>query len=133
MKKRRGFTLIEVVITMVVIGVLVSIALVTKKSFLDRSRGNEARSILSQGYAGYQRMLAENETIGSGNPLSWRRMGMTDPNSISGRNFNYSISPTSTAPTSLVARKGGTGCSGSGSSHNLTLNLSTGKITEQHP
>jgi len=128
---RRGFTLVEVVIVMVVIGVLASVGLATQRSFIDKSRGAEARQILLSGYAGYQRLLADDEEISASKPLSWPRMGMTDPNLIAGRYFNYSIRPTSNNPTRLEAKRGVvvSGCAGT-ASHEFRLDLGTGRLTE---
>jgi len=128
---RRGFTLLEIAIVTVVVGILASVAVVTQRSFIDRGKGAEARQILLSGYAGYQRLIAENEPIDSSHRLNWTRMGMTDPNLLAGRYFNYSIRPSSFNPTRLEARRGVTisGCTGT-ATHSFRLDLSTGRLTE---
>ncbi len=131
MENRRGFTLIEIVIVTIVVGILASVAVATQRSFIERGRGSEARQILLSGYAGYQRLIAENEPIDSGHRLNWSRMGMSDPNLPSGRYFNYSIEPNTFNPQRLEASRGVSvsGCMGA-SVWDFRLDLSTGKLTE---
>jgi len=128
MKRRHGFTLIELVVTMVVIGVLAGGAMVYQSNNRQKVETNEARSILSMGYAGYCRLLAEEEGI---NPLTWQRMGMTDPNTMPNRLFTYSIRPNAANPNRLEATRGVTvtGC-GAITGQRLRIRLTDGRLTE---
>ena len=89
MKKRDGFTLIEIIIAVVVLGIMGSVAIPRYQAGLEKMRGAEARWICYQAYAGYYRLVAEDETINAGNPVTWARLGMTDPNLEPNRAFNY--------------------------------------------
>ena len=46
MRKTRGFTLIEIVIVIIIIGVLASLGFVQYQRMIERSRGSEARSVM---------------------------------------------------------------------------------------
>jgi len=92
MKKRAGFTLIEIIIAMVVLGIIISIAIPQYQAQFEKMRGAEARNICLQAYAGYQRLVAEGEEISPAKPAgNWTRLGMMDPNLNPNRYFNYSF------------------------------------------
>jgi prepilin-type N-terminal cleavage/methylation domain-containing protein len=131
MKGRRGFTLIELVVSMVVLGILATLAINYQTRAIEKGRGGEARQVLLTGYAGFQRLRADNAPINAGSPLTWARMGMSDPSAVAGRYFNYSIRPNSSAPTSLRGQRNVTvtGCTSS-ATHRVDIDLATGRINE---
>jgi prepilin-type N-terminal cleavage/methylation domain-containing protein len=128
MKNRNGFTLIEVLMVTVIIGILASISLGSYTQYINKSRGAEARQILTTAYAGYRRLLAEEESVSS---LSWDRMGLSNPNSIPNHYFTYTISPVFGPPTQLRATRGFMmmGCFGA-VDQSFTLYLSNGSLKE---
>jgi prepilin-type N-terminal cleavage/methylation domain-containing protein len=101
-KKPIGFTLIEIVVTIVLIGILASVAIVQYTVVIEKSRGTEAKDVLLRAYAGYQRLMFDAETISGSKPLSWTRMSMSDPNADTRRFFNYAPVPASWVSMSAI-------------------------------
>lgn len=102
-RKKSAFTLVEIIIVVIIIGILAGLAIANYGSILDRARVAEAKSVLMHGYAGYQRLLFDKEPIDGGNRLNWSRMGMTDPSTMANRYFDYTIRPNTASPTTLRA------------------------------
>lgn len=88
MKNRSGFTLIEISVTVVIIGILAVIGTAKYTAAVERSRGAEAKEVLMKMYAGYQRLVVEGESTSG---LTWARLGMSDPNADARRYFDYTI------------------------------------------
>lgn len=103
LKNNSGFTLIEILIVVIVIGVLAGLAIGNYGNIVDRAKTAEAKTILLNGYAGYQRMMFDNEPVNGGNRLTWPRMGMENPATLVNRHFTYTILPNTAAPTELRA------------------------------
>ena len=123
-KKETGFTLIEVVITAVIIGILAGAVLTNYARVVEKeAKSVEAREVLNKAYAGYQRLLMDDEPIGGGNPVSWGRFGMSDPNGNAGRFFNYDILPNLNNPTRVRAERIGD------TSKWLEIDISSGALT----
>ena len=122
MEKRRGFTLIEIMVTVIVMGILVTIALPRAIKIIEKSRGSEAREVLLKAYAGYQRRVVDGETVGWGQiQNNWAGLGMSDPSADSRHSFNYTWDNTGGVPRLRALRKGNT-------SKNLTVFLNNGTI-----
>jgi len=125
----------ELVIVIIVIGILASISLRANFPVIERSRGAEAREILYKAYAGYRRLIIEEEVINSTNLLTWTRMGMSNPNTLARRYFNYTISSAS-SPNYINAsttRYGAMmGCSGPSATTWIAINLANGSITKSN-
>jgi type IV pilus assembly protein PilE len=124
--KKVGFTLIEILITVVIIGVLASVSITRYSSVLERSRGAEATEVLLKSYAGYRRLMIDSEIVNSSVPLTWTRLGMSDPNTPANRFFNYTILPNVNNPTSVLANTTRTGGGW------LQVDLNTGQITKSN-
>lgn len=93
MKNFKGFSLLEIVITVVVLGVLASVAIPKYLEIIEKSRGAEAREILYKAYAGYKRLVVEGEDVSWPGIDNWARLGMSDPNALPSppRHFRYRI------------------------------------------
>lgn len=125
MDNRKGLTLIEVMVVVILLGVFASVAIPRYTEVVEKSRGLEAQEILLKAYGGYQRLMIDGETVGGGNPLSWTRMGMSDPASnTSIRFFNYAPVPNWNVPTVIRAERIGN------TSRWLQVNLNTGVLTK---
>jgi len=126
---RKGYTLLEVMLVVIVMAILVRITIPRVVSIVERSRGAEAREILYKTYAGYQRYVEDNTSaLPAGDSNKWRMLGMSNPNSMTGRFFNYSFTPTgSRYPTSSTATRLGI------AGNTMTINLATGVVTNTSP
>lgn len=125
-KITKGFTLIEILIAVIIIGILSSVAFPRITWLVERSKGAEAREVLYKAYAGYQRLLIDEEPIGGLNPLTWTRMGMSDPNTMAGRFFDYTLFPPGN-PNRVDAERIGD------SSKWVRIDLSSGCLTRTSP
>ena len=113
----------EILIVVIIIGVLASVAISKYTWVIERGRGAEAKEVLLKSYAGFRRLMVDSETVNASVPLSWTRLGMSDPNTMANRFFNYTILPNANSPTAVLAN---TTRSGGGW---LQVDLSTGQIT----
>lgn len=86
---RKGFTLIELSIVVVIIGILASLAGVRYQKVMKRTKAAEALIIMEKAHAGYQMIkfdqgdaaaTAWNPDIGAASNALWRAGGMQNPN-----------------------------------------------------
>lgn len=128
MKIGKGFTLIEMIVVVIVLGILVSIVGVQYSKIVERSRGAEARQVLLTAYAGYQRRVADEESVAwgqicQGGAGRWEKLGMSTP---SVTRFTYSCSNTGGNPRFIALRVGD-------SNKNMTIDLETGDLVMTAP
>jgi len=88
--KKKAFTLIELMLTVMVIAILVSIAIPNYINTVERARAREARSTLESMRAAEQSYAAERrEFIDLGASGTWEAVGLEDPNLNSNASWTY--------------------------------------------
>ena len=98
---RKGFTLVEVLIVVIIIGILAAIGIPQFAASIEKAKGGEARAGLGHLQTGEKVYFAENEYY-STNPLD---LDIT----LSQRYWAFTIAtPTSTTYTATATRSGGT-------------------------
>jgi len=97
--KQTGFTLIEVMITVAIIGILASIALPSYNQYVARSKVTDAISNLSNAKSGMEQFYQDNGTY-----LSSTNCGAGTPSSVDG--FTFSCAATATTYTVTMTGAG---------------------------
>ncbi len=96
--KRYGFTLMELMLTVIIIAILVSIAVPNYINTVERARAREARSTLEsmraaeQTYASERRVMIDLDASDSD---PWTMVGLEDPHNNNRRSWNYTFDSTS--------------------------------------
>lgn len=84
MGRRRGMTLMELLITVTIVGILASMALPSFDRAVDRGHWRDAQDVLRTVYAGEQVYFTTNDVfraLPAGSTLAeWREIYMDDPN-----------------------------------------------------
>lgn len=99
MNSTRGFTLIEVMITVAIVGILAAIAYPSYQQYVLRSHRSEGMALLSEAAARMERYYAQNSTYATATP---NRLGLTstaNATTVNSTNGYYSLSlgtPTAT-------------------------------------
>jgi len=133
---RKGFTLLELVVVIIILGILATLGLTQYGRMIERSRGAEAKTILgsirSQASAHY---LQYNQLNPAGEAFDNSRAGIgtaddqiPGPGAANCRNshyFGYSFSVTATQLTATATRCGATGKGGNSAASGRTLILTT--------
>lgn len=137
MNKDKGFTLLEVMVTVVIIGILATLAAVNFAPQIEKQRSAEAIEVLLKAYAGYQRRILDDETLRiytpPGSPATrtaraLARLGMSNPNVPANRFFNYGFTGiVGQVPSGLNATRIGA------ANQWLWINLTIGQITKTAP
>ncbi len=92
MNSTRGFTLIEVMITVAIVGILAAIAYPSYQSYILRSHRSEGMALLSEAAARMERYYAQNSTYATATPS---RLGLTstaNATTVNSANGYYSLS-----------------------------------------
>lgn len=96
MKKQAGFTLIEIMVVVAIVGILASIALPSYQDYVTRSRIPEATGALSARRVQMEQYFQDNRTYVGG------------PCVATGSNFNVACSASAAATYTLLAQGTGT-------------------------
>lgn len=99
MKKTAGFTLIEVLITVAILGIIAAIALPSYTSYMTKTRRTEAKTLLTEAAGEQQRYYSENNSYADkltviGYPAD----------SVESEGGNYTVSVTAQSATSFTLR-----------------------------
>jgi len=100
---RRAFTLVELLITVIVIAVLVSIAIPTYIVTMERAKEREARATLEAMRAAELSYASERRTflpLTAGSDDEWQAIGLENPNNNANAAWTYEF----TAPTGTATR-----------------------------
>lgn len=126
--KRRGFTLLELVIVVIIVGILAAIGFVQYNKMIEKSRASEAKAVLGQIRRAEQAYYQENNAYTT-------TLGNLIVNASSTCNsafyFKYSLSSTdATATRCSDAETGKSPGVPAASVYNLSIAFSDGTITE---
>ncbi len=127
MRRQQGFTLIEIVIVVIMIGMLAVMSVIRFSKEKEKSRGEEAARVLLKGYSVYHYLLDKKRQFSADNPLTWTRLDIEDPNLNKSRNFDYSILNGDSVTVSIHANRIGQ------PTRSLYIDLSSGCITKTEP
>jgi type IV pilus assembly protein PilA len=75
MRSKKGFTLIELMVVVAIIGILASIAIPNFLRFQAKSKQSEARLLLSGIFTAQTSYFSENNRYGSFNEIAWSPIG----------------------------------------------------------
>lgn len=102
---QQGFTLIEVMVVVAIVGILVAIALPSYRQHVEDSRRTDAKAMLMQNYQYMQRFYSANSSYstGIGNTASVPVLPYTKaPADATGYAISYNISIQASTPTTFV-------------------------------
>lgn len=92
--KKNGFTLMELMLTVIVIAILVSIAVPNYINTVERARAREARATLESMRAAEQTYASERRTmigLDASDSNLWTIVGLEDPHTNNRRSWDYSF------------------------------------------
>lgn len=125
---KRGFTLLELMIVIIIIGVLATLGVMQYQSIIERSRGGEARQVLGalrSGCAGIYMQDNSGTNCTAGNLRIGTLVDMI-PSACRGTHFfSYAVTPVGTGATFTALRCTGTAGKNPGAASALNLVLST--------
>ena len=107
---KTGFTLVELLICVVILVILAGVAASRFFPMIERSRGGEARAILSAIYHNFQVVADDgnplDQDLSAADPdIDWNKILMDDPNDIANSWFDYSVDYNGSPPTALAESK----------------------------
>ncbi|MFY1666580.1 type IV pilin protein [Pseudomonas sp. Pseu.R1] len=112
--QQRGFTLIELMITVAIVAILAAVAYPSYTSYVLRGNRSEGTAMLSDAVARMERYYAQNNSYPTSTTTTLSALGITNANSASGRYTLQSSVATATTYTLQVVAQGtqtkDTGC-----------------------
>lgn len=104
MNKQYGFTLVELVITIAIIGILAAIALPAYQGYVEKAACEDGKSLLSQASAAMERARAQNNGAYNANtamPVSTAEFGVAVAN-VTASAYELTATATSTLDGTLT-------------------------------
>ena len=110
LKKTAGFTLVEMMITVAIVGILAAIALPSYNQYIARAKRAEARAAILQAEGWLERFFTENNSYTNNPPTNTLNTAFTDryssiPNS-GAANYSFTLTVTPAAYTITVTPLG---------------------------
>ncbi|MFA4991816.1 MAG: prepilin-type N-terminal cleavage/methylation domain-containing protein [Candidatus Omnitrophota bacterium] len=93
--RRKGFTLLEVLIVVIILGVLAAIALPQYANTIEKAKSGEASANIGMVRSALDRYWYQNSSL----TTSFDDLDITDPNDETERLFNYTITDNGTTST----------------------------------
>lgn len=124
--RKKGFTLLEVLIVVIIIGVLAAIALPQYSATLEKSKSAEAATNVGSIRTALDRYWYQNGSI----TTTISNLDIDDPNNVTNKLYTYSIADDGTTATTRVYTVTATRVSG-GNTYTVTwkqTNNNTGKL-----
>ena len=130
LKNKSGFTLLEIIIVIIIVGVLASLALPRLFSTVEFSRSAEAMAAIASLRSSLERCYLQNGATYVGCTLA--TLDMDDPKDSPNAHFTYAIDPTSEDGYTITATRndldGGDGLSTVVVTQNATRVLKSGTL-----
>ncbi len=90
--KKKAFTLMELMLTVIIIAILVSIAVPNYINTVERARAREARATLASMHAAEQSYAAERrQFIALTGDSEWNAVGLENPNNNASGSWDYTL------------------------------------------
>lgn len=129
--RKSGFTLLEIIIVIIIVGVLASLALPRFFSTIEFSRSTEALNVIGSLKRAADRCALAIEAIGGlandfANCVTYDEMGIEDPELAPGNSFTYGVSFAGGTWTTVATRNAG---SALGDTITFDYVVATGVIT----
>ena len=108
--RRKAFTLVELMLTVMVIAVLVSIAIPNYINTVERARAREARATLESMRAAEHSYAAERRqfiSLTTGGDTAWEAIGLENPNNNANRSWDYTLSASGANFSGTASRRSG--------------------------